>query len=230
LSAAPRSHPSTAVAVGALLLVLGGVGWAGGAPADAVPPDVARLVRGLQERYDATADFTANFTQAVEVPTLGKTLTSTGRVLFKRPGRMRWEFQEPEKQTIVADGSTLWVHQPDHRQVLKAPFRAAFQSTTPVSFLFGVGKLTEDFRPSIVERKQGAVRLRLEPKADPEIGTLVLTVDAATYDIQAAEITDPLRNVTRLTFADLKRDVGLDDSTFKFAPPPGTDVVEPPQP
>ena len=53
-------------------------------------PKVGEVIRKLQARYDATKDFTADFTQTVEAATLGKPLESTGQVLFKRPGRMRW--------------------------------------------------------------------------------------------------------------------------------------------
>ena len=210
----------------------GGEEGGGGVPAKQerprTPKALDQIVRKLQARYDATKDFTADFRQTVEAPTLGKPLESSGQVYFKRPGRMRWEFAAPEEQTIVADGRTLWVHQPEHRQVLKAPFRAAFQSATPVSFLFGVGELANDFDPSLVAADQGVYRLKLVPKREREIGVLVLDVDPQTYDIAAAEITDPLGNVTRLVFTNLKRDVGLDDSKFTFRAPPGTDVVEPP--
>ncbi len=214
----------------AILAVLAAARFEPAAPASSPRPSpkVDEVVRRLQQRYDATSDFTADFTQAVDVPTLGKTLTSKGRVFFKRPGRMRWEFLEPEVQTIVADGTTLWVYQPDHRQVMKAAFRAAFQSATPVTFLFGVGKLVDDFRTSLVSVTEDVLRLRLEPKRDAEIGTLVVTVNRKTYDIVGAEISDPLGNVTRLAFSNLKRGVGLTDSQFTFEPPPGVDVVEAP--
>jgi outer membrane lipoprotein carrier protein len=203
--------------------------FAAGVWAGASQPKVDQVVKKLQARYDATKDFTADFTQAVEAATLGKTLESSGQVFFKRPGRMRWEFVAPEKQTIVADGQTLWVHQPDHHQVLKTPFRAAFQSATPVSFLFGVGELAKDFNPSLVPSPSpDVIQLKLVPKQEQEIGVLVLDVDAKTYDIVAAEVADPLGNVTRLKFSNLKRDVGLADSQFAFTAPPGTDVVEPP--
>ena len=48
-------------------------------------------------------------------------------------------------QTVVADGTTLWLYQPKEQQVMKAPFDAAFRSTTPISFLTGVGRITDDF-------------------------------------------------------------------------------------
>lgn len=190
--------------------------------------DVDEVVRRLQKRYDETAGFTADFSQAVEVESLGRTLESRGKVSFKRPGRMRWDFLEPEKQTIVADGETLWVYQPQQKQVLKAPFKVAFQSAMPVSFLLGIGRLTQDFDPSLLSADETKIRLRLDPKSEADIGELVLTVDAKTYDVLAAKVTDPLGNATRLAFDKIRRDVDVPDDTFVFDPPDGVDVVEPP--
>jgi outer membrane lipoprotein carrier protein len=220
-----------AIVGGAVVSLAAVVALMGAATAKATPaaPKVVDVVRKLQARYDATKDFTADFTQTVEAVTLGKPLQSTGQVFFKRPGRMRWEFLEPEKQTIVADGKLLWVYQPEHHQVLKTPFRAAFQSATPISFLLGVGQLKNDFDATLLSSGPDVVRLKLVPKREHEIGVLVLDVGSQTYDIVAAEVTDPLGNVTRLAFSNLQRDVGLDDSPFTFIVPPGTDVVEPPQ-
>jgi outer membrane lipoprotein carrier protein len=191
-------------------------------------PKVDEVVRRLQARYDETKDFTAEFVQAVDVESLGRTLESHGRVAFKRPGRMRWEFLAPEEQTIVADGETLWIYQPKHEQVLKAPFQVAFQSAMPVSFLLGIGRLAEDFDPEILSADERKIRLRLEPKNDADIGELVLTVDAKSYDVVSATVTDPLGNETRLTFTNLRHGVGLPDSTFAFEVPDGVDVVEAP--
>lgn len=191
-------------------------------------PDVDDVVRRLQKRYDETEDFTAEFVQAVDVESLGRTLESHGRVAFRRPGRMRWEFLEPEEQTIVADGETLWIYQPKHEQVLKAPFQVAFQSAMPVSFLLGIGRLAEDFDPELVSADEKKIRLRLEPKNDADIGELVLTIDAKSYDVVSATVTDPLGNETRLTFTNLRHGVGVPDSTFEFEVPDGVDVVEAP--
>src|SRR5262245_24594418 len=66
------------------------------------------LIKKMQARYDSTAGFHANFTQEVESATLGQKVESHGTVIFKKPGRMRWEFVEP-KQTLVSDGKFFWL-------------------------------------------------------------------------------------------------------------------------
>jgi outer membrane lipoprotein carrier protein len=193
--------------------------------------DVNEIVRKVQERYDATRDFTADVTQDMTVASLGKTITSHGTVAFKKPGKMRWELTQNDKQIIVADGNTLWLYQPGERQVLKAPFNAAFRSSTPVSFLTGVGRITQDFTATLDgESADGKMLyLMLIPRrTDADVGKLRLSVARDTFDIRGAEIHDPLGNVSRLQFDHVQRNVGLADSQFVFQVPPGVDVITAP--
>jgi len=187
---------------------------------------VPDLVKRLQERYDSTAGFRADFTQEVESATLGQKVESRGTVVFKKPGRMRWEFTEPP-QTLVSDGKFFWFYQPAEKQVLKTPFQQAFTSTTPASFLLGVGRLDQDFNITLAGETADSYQLRLTPKKDPEaIGLLDLVVSAKTFDILQATITDPLGNVTRLHFSNIDRKAALDDTLFQFTAPPGVDVID----
>ncbi|MCC6766986.1 MAG: outer membrane lipoprotein carrier protein LolA [Deltaproteobacteria bacterium] len=193
-------------------------------------PDPATIVRKLQERYDGTRTFRANVRQEMKVKSLDVSDVSEGTVVFKKPGKMRWDFQTPRAQQIVSDGDLLWIYQPDDRQVLKAPFRAAFVSTTPVSFLLGVGRITDDFRPEADARGCTAERLyvALASKRGDEVGALAFGVDPATYDIVEASVTDPLGNVTTLGFSAIARNVDVPDATFAFTVPSGVDVITPP--
>ena len=71
------------------------------------------------------------------------------------------------------------------------------------------------------------VHIVLTPRESAtEVGTVRLTVATPTYDIVGAEVRDPLGNVTRLFFSDLRRNVGLDDDHFRFVAPPGVDIIE----
>jgi outer membrane lipoprotein-sorting protein len=70
--------------------------------------------------------------------------------------------------------------------------------------------------------------LRLTSKEDPEaIGALELTVNAKTFDIEQAVVTDPLGNITRLRFSDIDRSTPIQDEVFHFSSPAGVDVIEP---
>jgi len=197
----------------------------------AAAPDVDTVVRQVQERYDATRDLTADVTQEVTVASLGKTITAHGTIAFKKPGKLRLELTEGDVQTIVADGTLLWLYQPKEQQVLKAPFTAAFRSSTPISFLTGVGRIADDFTAALDgEGAEGAeIYLRLTPRRDgSDVGQLRLTVARSGFDIIGAEVHDPLGNVSRLRFEHIRRNTGLDDARFTFEVPKGVDVVAAP--
>jgi outer membrane lipoprotein carrier protein len=184
------------------------------------------VVKRLQARYDSTAGFRADFLQEVESATLGQKVESQGKVYFKKPGRMRWEFNAPE-QLLVSDGTFFWLYQPKENQVIKTPFQQAFRSNTPVSFLTGVGRLDQDFTASLSGETNEAYNLRLTPKKDADtIGLLELIVSTKTFDILQATVVDPLGNTTRVRFANIDRDAPLDDALFRFTVPPGVDVID----
>lgn len=202
-----------------------------GSVSGATALEVEDVVRRVQERYDATHDFTAKVIQKLRVTSLDKTLTSEGTVAFKKPGRMRWEFKEDDPQIIVADGTTLWFYRPQEQQVFKAPFDAAFRSTTPISFLTGVGRIAQDFDVTLNgESVDGKLLyLQLVPKRDAgDVGVLRLRVTRDSADIRGAEVYDPLGNVSILEFEDVQRNLDLPDSRFEFEVPPGVDVISAP--
>ena len=189
------------------------------------------VVRRVQDRYDQTQNFSADFTQEMRIESGGQVIKSSGKVWFQRPGRMHWAYLLPEEQTIIADGTTLWIVQPADNQVLKAPLQNAFESRTPVSFLLGVARLEQDFRATLLSPgDDGKLRLQLDPaKAeDGSLGSLILDVDPETYDVTAATIRDPLGNTTRVVLVDVKRNGGVDASLFRFERPAGMDVIEAP--
>lgn len=190
---------------------------------------IDEIVRRVQARFDTMTDFTASVQQELVMISTNRTFKGKGTVAFKRPGRMRWALKNHDDQIIVADGTTLWVYQPDEQQVLKSPFQSAFRSSSPISFLTGVGRIDKDFIVTLDGKDQGLVHLLLVPRTDEgEIGRMRLTIETVNFDIAGAEIRDPLGNVTKLEFSDLRRNVGLDDAFFRFEVPPGVDIIEAP--
>jgi outer membrane lipoprotein carrier protein len=207
----------------ALLLVLGGGPASAGGDGG-----LKEALDRLQARYEATRTLTAAFVQTLESPALAGALESRGRVSFEKPNRMRWDYEAPDRQVIVGDGETLWIYQPDDRQVIKAPLGDAFQATTPVTFLAGLGHVERDFTATLEDEAGDRWVLRLLPRTDRGIGTLVLVVRKADATVEEARVTDALGTTTRLRLSEERRNVALDPALFRFVPPPGVDVVRPP--
>ena len=208
--------------------VLVGLAAVAALPALVRADELAEALRMLQQRYESTRTLVAKFSQEVESPTLAGKLTSSGTVSFEKPNRMRWDYAPPDRQTIVSDGETLWIYQPEDKQVLKAPLREAFQATTPVTFLAGLGHVDRDFTPTLESSTGDHWVIRLVPREDRGVGTLVLVVRKRDAAIEEARITDPLGTTTRLVLTDERRNAPLGADLFRFKPPPGVDVVRPP--
>jgi outer membrane lipoprotein carrier protein len=186
-----------------------------------------QIVDSLQKNYDATIDFVADFRQQTEVKTLNRKLTTSGKVYFKRPGKMLWRYEEPKDQFVLADGKNLYFYQPDQNQVIKSPLQNAFRSDIPLSFLLGLGNLKKDFNATLKGIEENDYVLRLEPKG--ELGgfsEVFVGVNRNRSDIDWVSVRDAASNVTTIRFSNMRKGVGVQESLFHFQVPEGVDIVE----
>jgi outer membrane lipoprotein carrier protein len=185
------------------------------------------IVERLQKNYDATQDFTADFRQETEVKSLNKSLKSTGKLSFKRPGKMLWRYDEPKGQFVLADGKFLYFYQPDQNQVIKSPLKSAFRGDIPLSFLLGLGNLKEEFNATLKAAEESLYVLRLEPKGETGgFSEILLAVSRSISDIQWVSVRDASANLTTIRFFGMKKGVGVKDSLFQLKMPDGADIVE----
>ena len=185
------------------------------------------VVEGLQKSYDATSDFVADFTQQTEVKTVNRTLKASGKLSFKRPGKMLWRYEEPKNQFVLTDGKHLYFYQPEQNQVIKSPLKNAFRGDIPLSFLLGLGNLKKDFNATLKASEESQNVLRLEPKGEAGgYGEILVGVSKAASDILWVSVRDAAGNLTTLRFSGMRKGVGVNDSLFQVKIPDGADVVE----
>jgi outer membrane lipoprotein carrier protein len=188
------------------------------------------LAQALQRRYDSVRDFSADFVHRYQGGVLRKQISERGRVLIKKPGKMRWEYTSPEKKLFVSDGVRIYSYLPDDKQVTVSAQPRDAQTTAPALFLAGKGNLTRDFTPSLVDNPAGSPpgsrSLKLVPKSrQPDYEWLVFTLDPGTLAIQGLLTVDAQGGESVLFFTNLKENTGLADKEFAFNIPRGVDVV-----
>src|SRR3569832_1685968 len=106
--------------------------------------DLPAVVEKVQKKYDGAADFRAAFNQTLTNATFKRRTSSTGEVLLKKPGRMRWNYKTPETKTYVSDGEVLWLFEPEDKQAFKQDLKGS-QLPAALAFLTGKGKLADEF-------------------------------------------------------------------------------------
>jgi outer membrane lipoprotein carrier protein len=185
--------------------------------------DAQALVR--VERSLATLDSVrADFVQELVDPRTKSTQRAVGTLSLKKPGRFRWDYTQPA-QVIVSDGERLWLYDRDLEQVTVRRVRDTL-SQTPAMLLSGQARIRDGFTAHAAPKRDGLDWVRLVPKrADTDFRELRLGFSGDT--LQRLEFEDKLNQLTRIELQRVQRNVKLDDSLFRFVPPPGTDVIGP---
>jgi outer membrane lipoprotein carrier protein len=191
------------------------------------------LVARVQERYDRTRHLRAHFRQETRLHGFDQAQTGEGQVWILKPGMMRWDYTKPERQTIIANGETLWIYLPGDRQVIRDQVNHSLGTRTPALFLAGQARLTELFtiteKPAQGSSEAGLLQLELTPKAGAlPYRQVQLGVDASSYLVQLVRFIDTLGNITSMWFSDIDTQGAVEPSLFQFQVPPGVDVIAPP--
>ena len=128
----------------ALLLALL-AGCLGPRSASAVEPDVrVESLLGRLEKGSAQVDtLCGEFTQKSRIKLFKQELSSTGRLYFQRPRRIRWQYLSPDPSTLILDGDQATLHaagsSPQSFDLAKdAAMRAVFDQ---ISLWLGAGSL-----------------------------------------------------------------------------------------
>jgi len=166
---------------------------------------------------------TGKFSQTLKDANGNTGKASNGTLALEAPRQFRWETLAPSKQTIVADGSRVWLYDPDLEQVT-VRVQSSEESHSPLTVLTDVKQMDKDFNAVEQGDHDGLSWLRLTSKAkDPQFDYADLGFDA--NGLARMVFRDQLGAVTDIRFSDWKRNVSIAPETFNFVPPPGADVI-----
>jgi outer membrane lipoprotein carrier protein len=189
------------------------------------------LVEKIEKHYDSVSDFEAEFTQRYERRLLRRTVSESGRVSVKKPGRMRWEYRAPEEKVFVTDGVKTYFYLPAEKQVMVShqPQGAmGMEEGSPFELLAGRGRLRDSFTPSFTDEPaaRGGIVLRLDPRRPrEEFEAVDLEVRPSDGRVLRVVLIDAASNRTEFLFDEVRENVGLPESLFRFAIPSGVEVV-----
>jgi outer membrane lipoprotein carrier protein len=182
------------------------------------------LVRRLEERHGRAQDLSARFVQSYRSGLLGREVVERGVVRLKRPGRMLWEYKDPEKKTFLSDGRSHYFYVPEDKQVI---VRDQDQERGVAALLLGgKGRILEQFEARLdTAPTEGVFRLRLTPrKPDPEMETVLVDIEPSGL-VRGIQVDDAQGNRSRFRFDDVRENTGLPDRLFRFEVPAGVEVI-----
>jgi outer membrane lipoprotein carrier protein len=198
-------------------------------PAPSGPLTAQQIVQRIQEFYDRTTNFQADFTQVSRSRLIGEEQRA-GRVIFRRPGRMRWNYTT-NGDVIVSNGTTLLAYQAEDRQAIQQNLTQS-QMPTALAFLTGTGRLADSFTFRMLDANQfqypaGYVLEARPTTPQPTYERIVFYVDRATFQVTRTALIDAQGNTNRIDFRNPQVNLEVPDSTFNWSPPAGTSIVRP---
>ena len=163
------------------------------------------------------------FAQMVLDKNMKKLQEVTGTMQFSRPGKFRWEYNKPYEQTIVGDGSKLWVYDKDLNQVTERKLDKAL-GASPAALLAGSNEIEKSYTLSSIGSQEGLDWLEAIPKTR-DTAFERIRLGFSKTGLEAMELRDQFGQVTVIKFADLERNAKLAADAFTFVIPKGADVI-----
>jgi outer membrane lipoprotein carrier protein len=202
----------------------------------------------FEARYRAAHTLSATFLE--EYSENGQaTRKEAGTAYFLRPGKMRWDYEAPEKNLFLVDGKYAWFYAPADRTASRTPAKTTQDWRTPLALL------TTDMKLSRICSEIGVSRTEKSVDAQNQVYRCALrssepkTADAKSPDPKSPKAANPppsqeayfevspdgelARIIVRdpggirieFRFRNWQWDPSLDKSLFQFKPPMGVAII-----
>jgi len=191
--------------------------------------DIKQIAEKVDQHYNALKSMRAQFTESYSGA--GMSRNESGVISLKKPGKMHWEYTEPRKKLFISDGKTAWFYVPGEQQARRAPVSKIDDIRSPLRFLLGKTKLQKEFNDLSLAKdlkpiNPGDIVLKGSPKGmEDRLSSVVLEVSPQGR-IDRIRMEEVDGAVTDFRFSNEVENQPVTDSLFKFAPPPGVELVE----
>ena len=208
--------------------------------------DTSPALRRFEARYRSAGTLEAAFLERYfENGRLVR--ANAGTAYFRRPGKMRWEYESPEKNLFLVDGKFAWFYVPLDHTVTRVPAKQSADWRTPLALLAGEAKLSKvcsRIAPAKSEPAEGPGNVVVfcalrgaQDKQEPSGGdepsgqasgqqaTAFLELDPETGELARVLVRQPGGVSLEFHFARWQFNPPLPESLFRFSPAPGTAIV-----
>ena len=86
----------------------------------------------------------------------GAKRSESGTLLLRKPGKMRWDYDQPKGKLFVSDGKFLWLYTPEDNRAEKMKLKESDDMRAPLAFLLGKLDFQKEFRN--LQAKPGRLR------------------------------------------------------------------------
>jgi outer membrane lipoprotein-sorting protein len=201
----------------------------------AKPPAQASKVNdvltNLQESWNSTGSYQADFKQVIFAKRLGTREESTGTLTVVKPGKLRWESKTDNNIQILNGKRFTNIKENKRRKTRVVDVYSDISKQIDIkmlNFLAGKAQFKEWYHTEIVSEDTEKIELKLTPRSNKAAGkddTYIAEFEKKGYMLRA------LTNETgdsrvRIDFSNIKtgKELQLDEKLFEYKPDP-KDIV-----
>jgi outer membrane lipoprotein carrier protein len=187
------------------------------------------LLKGVETRYNRAKTLQVLFREEYTPSGPGggpARRSESGRLVLEKPGRMRWDYSQPQGKLFISDGKIMWLYTPSENRAEKMKLRESEDMRAPLAFLLGKLNFEKEFR-NLQARPEGtATRITAEPKTGDLPYSAVEFLVTVENRIREVKVTGFDNSILDFTFDEERLNPPIDGRLFQFQAPPGAEVVE----
>jgi outer membrane lipoprotein carrier protein len=185
---------------------------------------VAGSLDSLDRFYNTVHTYTARFSQVVLDEGLVPIEESSGVMQIARPGRFRWDYEPPNEQTIVGDGTRVWIYDIELEQITVRPQEQSL-GRTPATILAGSGDIDASYDVQDLGIAGSQTWVAVKPR-DEDSSFNDMRIGFEGDALRTIELVDGLGQTTRITMTEGIENETVDETRFELIPPEGVDVID----
>jgi len=189
---------------------------------------VPKIAEEVDSHYNHLRTLQANFIEIYRGNGISR--EESGTLWLKRPGKMRWNYQQPRQKLFTSNGKEAWFYVPGEQQARKTPMKKLEDLRSPLGYLLGKTKLQKEFEalslaPDVAPLQSGDTVLRGVPRFMQMVNQVIMEIGPESRIVRLV-VDGADGSTTEYRFEEQKENVEMADSLFQFTPPAGVQVIE----
>ncbi len=184
-----------------------------------------QLEKMLHSTQTLEARFEHNYYSAV----VSTPLKEKGKLYFKKPDLMRWEYTDPENNVYLFKGDTYQWYFAEDNQLMRGSISEEGHESEILHLLTGQKKLLDFYTVSNstfpTDNPQNA-QIKLTPKQGEEESYLLLEIEKDKWLIRTIIFMDWEGNKTEFRFSRIKTNASLPKNIFELKLPSDVEIIE----
>jgi len=168
-------------------------------------------IKQIEKYLNTVNNISANFMQVSDMGAM-----RLGKIAIKRPGKMRVDYDSPDKDFIVADGFMVHMWDDEMQSQTSVPVGdgiASFILRDPINLTNGDVTITR------FARYKMKIEVSIVSTKAPEEGELTLVFSEKPLTLRQWKVLDPQGRITGVTLHNVKENVKFKSNKFVFTSP-----------